>query len=124
MIREKLVLIFICLALSINVLANKEEETLHDLNKLLINTVMDDLFSPPVSSRIYMYPNISFYECIRYREEGYKSFAGKLTDLNPLPQPKDDNVDYFIAAAISFSFVSQALVGSEYKFEDWRKAFL
>ncbi len=124
MIRNKLLLILFCFSLSVNASTVSEEETLHDLNKLLINTVMDDLFSPPVASRIYMYPNISFYECIRYRNREYKSFAGKLTDLPTLPEPKDANIDYFIAASISFSYVAQSLVGSEYKFEDWRKSFL
>ena len=31
--------------------------------------------------------------------------------------------DNFIAACVSFSYVAQSLVGSEYKIENWRIAF-
>ena len=89
--------------LSFRVSGQYEERTLHELNQLLINTVMDDLFSPPVASRIYVYPNIAFYECIRLRDENYKSLSGRLTDLHGLPVPdREAPVEYFTAAAVSF----------------------
>lgn len=105
--------------------AQAKEKTLHELNSLLINAVMDDLFNPPVASRIYTYPNIAFYECIRWQDPSYPSLAGKLTGLASLPGSSNEKqTDYFIAAAVSFSQVGQALIGSEYKFENWRKIFL
>jgi hypothetical protein len=100
-------------------------QTLHNLNTLLINTVMDDLYTPPISARIYVYPNIAFYECIRNDDASLPSLSGKLNGLNNIPAlPKDIRIDNFIAACISFSYVGQNLVGSEYKIEDWRKAFV
>ena len=102
--------------------AQSKEQTLHNLNTLLINTVMDDIFSPPVSTRIYVYPNIAFYECIRRDDPSLASMAGKLNGLNNIPSPAMP-IDNFIAACFSFSYVGQSLVGSEYKMEDWRKAF-
>src|SRR5262245_13110096 len=84
-----------------NVNAQSKEQTLHDLNSLLINTVMDDLFTPPVACRIYTYPNIAFYECIRYQNPAYSSLAGKLNGLTPLPQPDRPHTDFFIAAYIA-----------------------
>jgi hypothetical protein len=39
---------------------------------------MDDLFSPPISSRIYTYPNIAFYECIRFDDPSMQPLSGKL----------------------------------------------
>ncbi len=105
--------------------AQPKEKTLHELNSLLINAVMDDLFNPPVASRIYTYPNITFYECIRRQDTTYPSLVGKLNGLETLPAGSPEKqLDYFIAAAVSFSHVGQALIGSEYKFEDWRKAFV
>ena len=101
-----------------------KSQTLHNLNTLLINTVMDDLFTPPISARIYVYPNIAFYECIRNDDPSLPALSGKLNGLNNIPPlPKDKQVDNFIAACISFSYVGQSLVGTEYKIEDWRKAF-
>ena len=103
----------------------QRQQVLHDLNSLLINAVMDDLFNPPVSSRIYTYPNIAFYECIRAENNTYTSLSGKLTDFPKLPLPSDKvKTDYLLAASTSFSYVGQSLIGSEYKFEDWRKSFL
>ena len=109
---------------TINVNAQNKEKILHQLNTLLINTVMTDNFSPIVSSRIYVYPNIAFYECIRNDDPELSSLAGKLNGLNKLPAPPaNGKIDNFIAACISFSHVAQTLVGSEYKFSDWRKTF-
>lgn len=104
--------------------AQTKEETLHNLNTLLVNTVMTDLFTPIVSSRVYVYPTIAFYECIRHSDPAMTTLAGKLNGLNKVPAPPaDKKTDPFIAACISFSHVAQTLVGSEYKFSDWRKAF-
>ena len=103
--------------------AQNKAETLHQLNTLLVNTVMDDLFTPPVASRIYAYPNIAFYECIRHDDPALPSMSGKLNGLNNIPALPQQAIDNFIAAGIAFSYVAQSLVGSEYKIEDWRKAF-
>ena len=109
----------------INADAQNKSATLHRLNTLLVNTVMVDFFTPPVASRIYSYPNIAFYECIRQDDPTLPTLSGKLNGLNAIPAaPKNGKVNNFIAACISFSYVAQNLVGSEYKIEDWRKAFV
>ncbi|MBK8609389.1 MAG: hypothetical protein IPL84_05460 [Chitinophagaceae bacterium] len=58
--------------------AQNKAEVLHQLNSLLINTVMVDFFTPPVAARIYSYPNIAFYECIRLDDPTLTTFSGKL----------------------------------------------
>jgi len=104
--------------------AQQKEQALHNLNTLLINTVMEDLFTPPIASRIYVYPNIAFYECIRRDDLSLPTLTGKLNGLKELPAlPTDKKIDNFIAACASFSYVAQSLVGTEYKIENWRKAF-
>jgi len=105
--------------------AQDKASTLHDLNSLLINTVMVDFFSPPVASRIYAYANIAFYECIRLDDPALNSFSGKLNGLSKLPAPPaNSKIDNFIAATISFSYTGEALVGSEYKMEGWRQKYI
>ena len=103
--------------------AQDKAAVLHQLNSLLINTVMVDFFTPPVASRIYAYPNIAFYECIRHDDPLLPSITNKLKVPVKLPASPAGKTDNFIAACISFSYVAQKLVGSEYKIEDWRKAF-
>jgi hypothetical protein len=106
------------------IVAQPKEQVLHQLNTLLVNTVMEDLFTPPIASRIYTYPNIAFYECIRKDDDALPELAGKLNGLKSIPAiPEARTVDNFIAAATSFSYVAQTLVGSEYKIENWRTAF-
>ena len=117
-----LLLIFLIATTGNNSIGQNKARTLHDLNTLLINTVMDDVYTPPVSSRIYVYPNIAFYECIRRDDVAYTTMTGKMNGLNKIPEPAT-TVDNFIAACAAFSYVGQSLVGSEYKIEDWRKAF-
>jgi hypothetical protein len=104
--------------------AQQKEQALHNLNTLLINTVMEDLFTPPIASRIYVYPNIAFYECIRHDDPSLPPLTGKLNGLKELPAlPAGKKIDNFIAACASFSYVAQSLVGTEYKIENWRTAF-
>jgi hypothetical protein len=104
--------------------AQQKEQVLHNLNTLLINTVMEDLFTPPIASRIYVYPNIAFYECIRQDDLSLPALTGKLNGFKELPAlPTDKKINNFVAACASFSYVAQAFVGTEYKMENWRKAF-
>jgi len=116
------ILFFCCLAVN-QVKAQDKAAVLHQLNSLLINTVMVDLFTPPVASRIYTYPNIAFYECIRLEDPLLQTFSGRLNGLGRLPAA-DGNIDHFVAAAVSFSYVAQNLVGTEIKMEAWRQHFI
>jgi PAP2 superfamily len=117
-------LLFFSLAVNNNASAQQKEQVLHNLNALLVNTVMEDLFTPPIASRIYVYPNIAFYECIRLNDPSLKTLSGKLNGLAALPPlPKNKTCDNFVSATVAFTYVAQALVGTEYKIENWRKAF-
>ncbi len=115
---------FIFFVFSHSVKAQDKATVLHELNSLLINTVMVDFFTPPVASRIYAYPNIAFYECIRQDDPSLLSIAAKLRVPVNIPKATAAKTDNFIAACISYSYVAQKLVGSEYKIEDWRKVFV
>lgn len=105
--------------------AQQKENVLHELNTLLINTVMEDLFTPTVASRIYVYPNIAFYECIRLDDPSLPSLVEKLNGKPTLPTLSNGILpNHFISACISFAYVAQSLVGTEYKIENWRNKFV
>ncbi len=125
-LQRMLLSIFIFFSLNIQqAKAQDKAVVLHELNAVLINTVMVDFFTPPVASRIYAYPNIAFYECIRHDDPALNSLSGKLNGLGKLPAPPaNTKIDNVIAAAISFSYTAQSLVGSEYKLENWRQHFM
>jgi len=116
---------FLFVASNNKAFAQQKEQVLHNLNTLLVNTVMEDLFTPPIASRIYVYPNIAFYECIRLDDPALPSLAGKLNGFKTIPSlPENKTVDNFVAASVAFTYVAQALVGSEYKIEDRRRSFI
>ena len=120
--KGKILFFLIFCTISNSITAQQKEQVLHNLNTLLVNTVMEDLFTPPIASRIYVYPNIAFYECIKNDDATLPTLSGKLNGLKNMPaSPK--GADNFIAACVSFSYVAQSLVGTEYKIENWRIAF-
>lgn len=122
---KRLGFLFLFFLFGYNSFSQNKENTLHALNSLLINTVMDDVYNPVISCRIYTYPHIAFYECIRYDDPSLPSLQKKLNGFNNLPPyPAGKQIDNFIAACVSFSYVGQNLVGSEYKIEEWRTAFI
>src|SRR5688572_20729245 len=61
-------------------------------NKKLSYVIMTDIFSPPVCSRIYVYPNIAAYEALLPQNRSYKSYGGRLNGLEQVPQPSDSEV--------------------------------
>jgi hypothetical protein len=119
-----IIIILFCFNLQ-QVKAQDKAAVLHQLNSVLINTVMVDFFTPPVASRIYAYPNIAFYECIRLDDPSLQTLSGRLNGLGRLPAPAaNSKIDNFVAAVVSYSYAAQNLVGSEYKLEEWRQKFI
>ena len=81
---------------------------IHELNQALIKVVSEDLFSPPVASRIYAYTNVAAYEAARHL--GQKpSLADKLNGLTPLAIDTT-NVYWEVAMVSSFCKVAKHLV--------------
>jgi len=76
--------------------------------------MVHDIFSPPVASRVYVYPNIAAYEIIAQQNVKYKSLAGQLTELSAIPKPdKSLNLNTNLAAIVAHIEVSKKLVFSE-----------
>ncbi|MEJ7589370.1 MAG: hypothetical protein WKI04_17580 [Ferruginibacter sp.] len=69
-------------------------------NKKLTYVIMTDIFSPPVCSRIYVYPNIAAYEALLPQNKAYKTYGGRLNGLGALPQPRAGEVICYPLAAV------------------------
>src|SRR6476659_3351330 len=86
------------------------EHGLHALNEVLIH----DITSPPVASRDYVYPLIAFYEAVRPGYSGYKSYAGQLNGLTPVPAISPAlQYDWLTAGMTAFYKTSYGLVFSK-----------
>ncbi|MEL6866528.1 MAG: vanadium-dependent haloperoxidase [Bacteroidota bacterium] len=94
-------------------------------NKVLTKVMVADIFTPPVCSRIYVYPNIAAYEVMAGGEEIYPSFAGQLKDLEPLPLLEETSPVYRpLSAMIAFATVAKELVYGREKIEEAEEQYL
>ena len=82
--------------------------------------MIHDIFSPPVASRIYAYPNVAAYEILASQSEAYTPLAGQVKGLNPIPETDDKNVNFNLAALIAHIDMNRRLVFSEDKITVFR----
>jgi hypothetical protein len=78
-------------------------------NDFLTKVIMQDVFTPPVSGRIYAYSNLIAYEVLQKEADQYQSMEGIIHDLKALPDP-DHEVHYPVAALVAYAFTSEYLV--------------
>ncbi|MFM1878589.1 MAG: hypothetical protein RLZZ241_1455 [Bacteroidota bacterium] len=89
-------------------------EHFHASVDLVTEVMIHDIFSPPVASRVYAYPNIAAYEIIAQGNPGYRSLSGQLTNLEPIPAPNANNpINYKLAALVAHMDLSKRLIFSE-----------
>ncbi len=82
--------------------------------------MIHDIFSPPVASRIFAYPNIAAFEIITQSDSSYRSLAGQIKHLSPIPKNEDPLVNYQLAALIAHMDVSKSVIFSEERMESYR----
>ncbi len=83
--------------------------------------MLHDIFSPPVASRIYVYPNIASYEVIAQNSKTYNSLQNQIQHLDSIPKlDSKSGVNQKVAALVAHMEVSKALVFSENSIENFR----
>ncbi len=96
---------------------NEYHESVDKVTSIMIH----DIFSPPVASRIFAYPNIAAYEIIAQNNVAYNSLAGQLKDLTPIPKAeKNALINYPMSALIAHMDLSKRLIFSEDQMETFR----
>ncbi|QCR21339.1 vanadium-dependent haloperoxidase [Pontibacter sp. SGAir0037] len=94
-------------------------------NDHLSEVIIKDIFTPPVASRIYAYPNIAAYEALVPGNTAYKSLAGQLNELTPVPQPDtSEEIYYPVSSVIAFSTVGKKLVLVEANMQKYEDEYL
>jgi hypothetical protein len=83
--------------------------------------MIHDIFSPPVASRIFVYPNIAAFEIIAQNNSKYISLQNQLKGLDSIPKldPKS-GVNKNVAALVAHMELSKQLVFSEEMVEVFR----
>lgn len=84
------------------------------VNKV-IDIMIHDIFSPPVASRVFVYPNIAAYEILAQNSKELSSLNGKITEYTPIPKADTTQVNLKLAALMAHLEVSKSLIFSEDK---------
>ncbi|WP_373072066.1 vanadium-dependent haloperoxidase [Zeaxanthinibacter enoshimensis] len=96
-------------------------DDLHGAIDHVTEIMIHDIFSPPVASRIFAYPNIAAYEIIAQGNPEYKSLSGQLDGLSPIPEPGNPGVvNPELAALIAHMELSKKLIFSEDRMEKYQ----
>ncbi len=83
--------------------------------------MVHDIFSPPVASRVFAYPNVAAYEIIAQGNEKYKSLSGQLTDFDLIPAPGEgEEINFQLAALIAHIDLNRRLIFSEDRMIEYR----
>lgn len=80
----------------------------------VVETMVHDIFSPPVASRVFAYPNIAAYEIIAQGNQNYVSLKNQITHLGAIPEAdKSKNINYQLAALVAHIDMSKRLIFSQ-----------
>lgn len=98
-----------------------DAEELHTAMRQLTNVIVYDIFSPPQSSRVYAYASIAAYEALRHDHPTYRTLAGQVNGLAPVPAP-EPGVEYYLplAGLHAFMTVGRALTFSQGRMDSLR----
>ena len=62
-----------------------DAESLRTAVQDITSVIVYDIFSPPQASRVYSYSSVAAYEVLRQSDTTYRSLAGQLRGLTPVP---------------------------------------
>src|SRR6266581_1478655 len=100
-----------------------DPELLHAAVHQLTEVMVYDIFSPPQASRAYAYTSVAAYEALRPDYPEYRTLAGQLNGLTPVPAPAADSEYYFPLASVhAFMTVGRALTFSRARMDSARTA--
>lgn len=100
-----------------------EQRYLDQSLEMLSETIVHDIFSPPVASRLYVYPCIAAYQSMLVLDSNDNSILDNLntyTRYRTIDQ-NSNNLSLELVAIESFLFVAKALVFSDDRLEHFHK---
>ena len=116
---------FILILFLSNCYAQPSTKLLHRAEKNLTRTIVHDIFSPPVASRIYLYANAAAYETLIKGEGKQNSLQGQVGNFPDMKAiVPTGKVNYSLAAVYAFFKTGGKLVFSENLLEDSVKVIL
>ena len=100
-----------------------DADLLHAAVAQLTSVIVYDIFSPPQASRAYAYASVAAYEALRHADPTYRSLAGQLNGLGPVPAPAAGAEHSLPLAGVhAFMAVGRALTFSRDRMDSLRTA--
>ena len=92
----------------------------NDTMQILTDVVVYDIFSPPVASRVYVYPTIAAYSIMQKNYPNkYNNLENQLSDFKEISSYEDPDVIPNLSAIHAFLIVGKALIFSENKIDEY-----
>lgn len=89
---------------------------------MLTESIIHDIFAPPVSSRIYMYASIAGYEAALHGDPKFKSLVGQIKGFDAVAQPeKGQEYCFPLASTRAFLSVGKKLTFAQELYDDFEK---
>ena len=105
-IRLALVLLFV----GFSFLSRSQSASLiHDLNSALTETMVHDGVNPPLSSRMYLYPNLGFITVYEHLSNNKKGLSSLLIDFPQLPE-QNTEVNSAYVATLTYQGIAKSLL--------------
>lgn len=93
-------------------------EQFHQSVDKVVEIMIHDIFSPPVASRIFVYPNIAAYEILAQKSGKFKTLNGKIKEYTPIPKADSTKqINLELSALIAHMELSKSLIFSEDRYE-------
>ncbi len=96
-----------------------DPELQHEATLALENALVNDIFTPPVASRVYAYSSIAAYEVVVNEDTTLQTLAGRIHGFNQPPKPKGKDIDFGVACAIAYLYTAKAFIYSESLIKDF-----
>jgi hypothetical protein len=92
----------------------QDAEYMHQCEKELTDIIVTDIFSPPVASRVYVYPIIAAYEAGYGANPQAKSLLPQLKGFDAPPSVSvGQNYDFTLAAVVAFCTTADKVIFSK-----------
>lgn len=103
--------------------APSDADRLHAAVQQVTDVMVYDIFSPPQAARVYAYASVAAYEAMRPGHREYRTLAGQLRGLAPVPAPPPGaTVSFPLAGVRAFMTVGRALTFSRARMDSARAA--
>lgn len=112
--------IYSCITVETNEEGLSNPQFYHDSIQKLSDVIVYDIFSPPVASRTYVYPNIAAYEILAATNDEYNSLSNQITGFSLGPQIDDAEISPAVAALEAFITTAKHFIFSKPKLQDYQ----